>query len=210
MVNETAAILLDEQELKTETEIWVRRGKVIRAYVRKLQPDGKHHKPDPYVLLAEHPDIRWSADQLRNFVDAVELWEQIGEGQPSLPVTFYAIVASAKCSLDEKRALLQKIVAEHLTTREAKREAAAARKGEDDGGDADGTGTEGTAGGDAAGAGNPKGDWKKAGAYAEKLYGVLSGVKVADLPDLDVIRRLKEVADRINALVAKFEKGSRK
>jgi hypothetical protein len=208
LVDETAKILLDEQDLKTETGIWVRRGIVIRSYVRKLQPDGKHHKPDPYVLLAEHPDIRWSADQLRNFVDAVELWEQIGEGQPCLTVTFYAIVASCKGSLEEKKALLRKAVAENLTTRAVKREADAAQKSDDAGAGEHSLGVAGEGGG--AETGNPKGDWKKVQSYAEKLNGELSGVNADDLPDLDVIRKLKEVAARINALVSKFDKSSRK
>lgn len=218
LVDETARLLLDEQDLKTEVAIWVRRGKAIRDYARKLQPDGKHHKPDPYVLLAEHPDIRWSADQLRNFVDAVELWEQIGEGQPCLPVTFYAIVASCKGSVEEKTALLRKAVDEHLTTREVKREAAGTPKNAEGDHGADGSGEgdtgagqgEDAAAGEASGAGKPTGDWKKVQVYAEKLYGEIAGVKVTDLPDIGVIRRLKEVAASINALVAKFEKGSRK
>lgn len=208
LVDETAKILLDWQELKTETEIWVRRGKVIRAYVRALQPDGKYHKPDPYVLLAEHPDIRWSADQLRNFVDAVNLWEQIGEGQPSLPVTFYAVVASGKGSFEEKKALLLKAAAEGLTTREVKRKAAG--KPEDAEGESDGTVADGGRAGESDEVTKPNADWKKVGAYAEKLYGEISGVSDADLPDLDIIKKLREVAAKITALLAKFEKGPRK
>ncbi len=203
LVNETAEVLLDEQELKTEMDIWVRRGKVIRDYVRKLQPDGKHHEPNPYILLADHPDIRWSTDQLRNYVDAIELWEQIGDGQPSLPVTFYAIVASLKGGIKEKQALLRKILDDHLTTREVKREAAASRKG---GKACDEPGTDGVPGDEATAAGKPKGDWRKVGACAEKLYGELSGVSAADLPDPAVVCRLKEVAARINDLVASLDR----
>ena len=142
LTDETVNILLDKQDLKTETEIWVRRGKVIREFVRKLQPGWKHKGHDPYALLASHPDIRWSTTQLRAYVAAVDLWEEIGEGQPSLPVSFYAIVASSELGFADKKALLAKAVAEHLSFRAVKgrlvesRDAAEGDVGGDNAGDA--------------------------------------------------------------------------
>jgi len=118
LTDETVKILLDKAELKTETAIWVRRGTVIRGYAQKLQPRGKHTKPNPYALLSEHQDIRWSANYIRAFVDALELWEQFGEGAPDLPVTFYSTVASCDLTIEEKRNLLARAVEEHLSTRD--------------------------------------------------------------------------------------------
>jgi hypothetical protein len=120
LTDETAKDLLDKTELKTETAIWTRRGSVIRGYVRKLQPRGKHTTPDPYALLAEHQDIHWSANQLRAFVDALELWEQFGEGAPDLPMTVYSIIASSDLTIDEKKNLLTKAMEQHLSSRDVK------------------------------------------------------------------------------------------
>ncbi len=202
LIDETAKDLLDGQELKAEMDIWVRRGRVIRSYVRVLQPAGKHHPPDPYVLLSEHPNIRWSSGQLRNFVDAVDLWELLGEGQPSLPMTFYAIVAGGKGSLAEKKALLLQAVERHLTTRELKSKMAAE-------GASDIEGANESEGNGASGEGSvttPRGDWKKVDAYALKLKAEISALAMDDMASLDVVQHLKDVGAQIAKLVAKFEK----
>lgn len=205
LTDETAKSLLDRQELKTETEIWVRRGRVIRTYVRKLQPDGKFKKPDPYNLLANHPDIRWSANQLRAFVDAVELWEQLGENQPSLPMTFYEIVASSQLSFENKKELLAKALKQHLSTRDVKGELAEAR-GEDeaDAADQEGQERESTAGSPAT---RIPGDWKKVETYAEKLNSELSAVDLSGMLNLEVISKLKELAEQIQDLLTRFSTG---
>ena len=207
LTDETAKSLLDKADLKTETEIWVRRGRVIRTYVRKLQPNGKFTKPDPYGLLAEHPDIRWSASYLRQFVDALELWELFGEGQPSLPVKVYIIVASCKGSFDEKKALLQKVVEQHLSNSALRREIAASEAGAE--GDAPGEGqkTEGTSEGASGSTEKTVGDWKKVEAYAEKLNSELSAVDLSGMVSLDIISKLMEVAEQIQDLLKRFNKG---
>ena len=206
LTDETVILLLDKQDLKTEVEIWVRRGRIVRKYVRTLQPGGKFTKPDPYGLLAEHPDVRWSANQLRAFVDALELWEQIGEGAPSLPMSFYALVASSILGFEAKKALLTKAVEQHLSTRDVKGELAEA-KGDADEGDQDGQDQEGSSGTPAA---KTTGDWKRVEAYAEKLNAELSAIDLSGMASLEVISKLVEVAERITALVASLNKAAPK
>ncbi|MFZ4394558.1 MAG: hypothetical protein ACOYOU_02910 [Kiritimatiellia bacterium] len=207
LTDETVSLLLNKQDLKTEVEIWVRRGIVIRKFVRKLQPNGKFTKPDPYTLLSEHPDICWSARYLRQFVDALELWELFGEGQPSLPVKFYIIVASCKGSFDEKKALLKKVVEQHLSISALKRELAASET--DAEGDACGEGqkTEGPTEGTSCSTEKPAGDWKKVESYAEKLNIELSAVDISGMASLKIISKLMAVAAQIQDLLKRFNKG---
>jgi hypothetical protein len=190
LTDETARCLLDEADLRTELDIWVRRGRVIRDYVRRLQPRGRHKKPDPYVLLSGHTDIRWSPTQLRAFVDALELWEQVGEGAPSLPMTFYAVAASSGADFATKKAMLTKVVREHLSTRQLKKELARPAPGEDE-----------PAGQQSPGA---TGDWKKVGAFAQRLAIEIDALDPEAMVDMSVVKPLTDAKERIEKLLGKL------
>jgi hypothetical protein len=123
-------------------------------------------------------------------VDALELWEQVGEGAPSLPMTFYAVAASSGADFATKKAMLTKVVREHLSTRQLKKELARPAPGEDE----------------PAGQQSPRatGDWKKVGAFAQRLAIEIDALDPEAMVDMDVVKPLTDAKERIEKLLGKL------
>lgn len=171
-----------------EAQEWIEKGRIIDEYVETLQPNGKFSKPNPFIKLAERPDIPWRPSQLRTYRDAFVMWRQIGDkdGAPKVDVTTVGLVLT----LDHEAAkdILAQAAKKKLSTREV---AVLVKK--------------------AKGNGTPEktprvtGDWKLLGKAAEQLNSELSLMRncpPAGLTDLDVVPRLEGVVDSIAKLLA--------
>jgi hypothetical protein len=119
LTNKAAEALLAQQA--DEAESWMARGKVVAEYVEKIQPNGKNSRPDPFQRLAQHPEMVWSATQLRNYRDAYDLWVELGgEKAPKLQLTVYSVVLRKGLTADEKHSYLKRAADEKLSVRELK------------------------------------------------------------------------------------------
>lgn len=101
-----------------EAKAWVGRGRVIDAFTRWLQPDGRYTKPDPFKTLADRKDLPWRASQLRAYRDAYVLWQKMGgeEAAPKVDATSFSLVLSLDVDAAEK--ILRKAAKDKLATRE--------------------------------------------------------------------------------------------
>lgn len=193
LIETTARSLLAKPLMKTERDLWVRRARIIMAYAARFQPDGKFHRPDPFVRLAAYPGIPWSANQLRAYVQAVELMDSLGKDAPDAPITTYALVSASKADMGVKRSLLKEAVDEDLTTREVKRKLSELK------GDGD----------ESADEKSILGDWNRLGSAADKVCEELAKIEAEPpaMSDLGVVNKLKDLAEKLQVFLAPFNKG---
>ena len=121
LTDEAAAAIVKQS--RNETLAWVRMGRIVDGYVRKLQPNGIYTRPNPYQRLAEDPRVPYRSSQLRHFRACAEVWEELGGPKaPALPMTFFTLVLNSRIDSEGKRKYLRKVEKEGLTVRELKAE----------------------------------------------------------------------------------------
>jgi hypothetical protein len=112
-----------------ELASWKRLGQLIDEFVKKLNPNGKKAKRDPYVLLSRHPSCVHQPGQLRNHHASFVLFTEFGgeDKAPKLPMTHYIAVLGKSLTIEKKRTLLKAAVDDELTVSELKARAYAMR-----------------------------------------------------------------------------------
>jgi hypothetical protein len=103
---------------------WVKVGKTVKRHVGLIQPEGPQTRPDPYDILAAHPDVPYGASHLRNFVAAYDLWVEFGgEGKaPKLGIGYFTLVLNSRLVTSEKERFLKLTLDNGWTTRQLKAE----------------------------------------------------------------------------------------
>ena len=113
-----------------EAMAWVSLGGLIHEFLKRVAPDGMPKK-NYYNVLAEDPNLAYSAQQLRYYAQAHKLYQELGgsTGAPKLPMTFFICVLPKRVTIHKKRELLKRAVDEKLSVSEFKAVVAvAARK----------------------------------------------------------------------------------
>lgn len=186
LTEETAGKLLELGGGEAQDSI--DKGRIIDEYVKKLQPNGKFSKPNPFTLLAEREDIPWRPSQLRTYRDTFLFSQSMGGESGALKVNVTTLGLVLPLETEVAKKIINRAVKEKLTTRQV---AVLVKKAK---------GTEGT-----EKAERITGDWKVLGKAVENLDSEIS--MMLDCPpagptDIDVVDRLEIVAASITALIA--------
>jgi len=106
---------------EAEANAWVALGGLIFEYLKKISP-ADQPKKNYYKVLAEDPNLAYSAQQLRNYAQAHKLYQELGglTGAPKLPMTFFILVLPKRLTIFKKRQLLNRAVADKLSVSEFK------------------------------------------------------------------------------------------
>lgn len=173
---------------------WVGIGRKVREYVSLLQPNGPGSRPDPYDILAAHPEVPYEVAHLRNLVAAYELWVEFGGGgkAPKLGIGFFSLILNSRLRCQEKKDFLCKALKKGWTTSQLKAEI---KKHLGDGKESSDPVTI---------------DWNDLNAPLAALNAVISGIRshrpAGDMP-LDVAESLKVIADAIADIIKAYKEG---